>query len=90
MAMATYVITFEVDSSQKNSFRERLKEFGTYCPIHGNCWAIVTDKKPMEILDFLQDSLSGQDRVFIIRSGTESAWRNAYGDEYSKWLKEKL
>ncbi len=88
--MATYVITFEVDDSRKHSLKERLKKFKTYCPIHGNCWAVVSNKKPTEIIDFLSDSLSGQDRVFIIRSGTESAWRNAYGEEHSKWLKGKL
>ena len=88
--MATYVITFEVDDSRKDSLREKLREFGSYCPIHDNCWAVVSDKKPKEIIDFLSDSLSVPDRIFIIRSGTESAWRNSYGEKHSKWLKEKL
>ena len=88
--MDTYIVTFDVDDSRQELLRDRLKEFRSYCPIHGNCWAIISDKSPAEIRDFLVEALSDQDRVFVIRSGTYSAWRNAYSEKHSDWLKEKL
>ena len=88
--MNTYIVTFEVDDSRRELLRDRLKKFSSYCPIHGNCWAVLSDKPPAEIRDFLVEALSDEDRIFVIRSGTYSAWRNAYSEKHSDWLKEKL
>ena len=89
--MTTYVITFEVtDVSRKNDLKEKLKQYAAYCPIHDNCWAIISDQSPSQIRDFLDETLLASDRIFVIRSGTYAAWRNTYGEENSEWLKEKL
>ena len=89
--MTTYIVTFEVsDASKKNALKEKLKTYGTFCPIHDNCWAIVSDHTPTQILDFLGQVVSESDSIFVIRSGIYSAWRNAYGPKNSEWLKEKL
>lgn len=89
--MATYIITFEVtDTNRKNTLEEKLKEYDTYCAIHGNCWAIVSDQDVVEVRDYLWRFLTSSDRMFVIRSGTLAAWSNTYSDNHSKWLKEKL
>lgn len=89
--MTTYIVTFEVsDVSIKNDLKEKLKGYGTFCPIHDNCWAIVSDQSAVQIRDFLNEDLSVSDRVFVIRSGIEAAWTNPYSAEHSEWLKEKL
>ena len=89
--MTTYIVTFEVtDNLKKDQLKEKLKQYNTYCPIHDNCWAIVSDQTPTQILDFLGESLSESDRVFVIRSGIYSAWLNAYSPKNSEWLKERL
>ncbi len=89
--MTTYIVTFEVsDASRKGNLKEKLKQHNGYCPIHDNCWAIISDQTPAQIRDFLTEDLSSLDRIFIIRSGTYAAWINAYGPKNSEWLKERL
>ena len=91
--MTTYIITFEVnDINRKNGLENKLQQFVEYRAIHGNCWAIVTDKEPIDIYHYLSTELSAPDRIFIVRSGTAAAW-NSYGnqdDEMGEWLKERL
>ena len=89
--MTTYIVTFEVtDTARKSTLKERLKEYGGYCPIHDNCWAVLSAKTPTEIRDYLAEVLSESDRIFVIRSGTYSAWKNPYSTKHTEWLKEKL
>lgn len=89
--MTTYIVTFEVpDTSRKSALKESLKRYNTYCSIHDNCWAILSDQTPSQIRDSLAGALSESDRIFVIRSGTYAAWRNAYGPKNSEWLKERL
>lgn len=89
--MTTYIVTFEVkDVARRNIVKEKLKEFGNYCPIHDNGWAIRTEKKASEVRDIITSVMTKEDRIFVIRTGTEAAWRNAYGTEHSEWLKKYL
>ncbi len=89
--MTTYIVTFEVaDDLKKSDLKEKLKKYGTFCPIHDNCWVIVSDQTPVQIRDSLSSTLSGSDRIFVIRSGTHSAWINSYGTKHDEWLKERL
>ncbi len=89
--MTTYIIAFEVpDIDRKNALKEKLKQYKAYCPIHDNCWAVLSDLTPSQIRDFLDEALSESDRIFVIRSGTSAAWRNSYGEKNTEWLKERL
>lgn len=89
--MTCYIVSFEVQNeATRNKIRERLKTFGGYCPINNTCWAITTDKKASEVRDTIAEVLVSGDRLFVIRSGTEAAWRNAYGEKNSEWLKKNL
>ena len=89
--MTTYIVTFEVaDNLKKNQLEEKLKQYSRYCAINDNCWVIVSDQTPVQIRDFLSSVISESDRIFVIRSGTHSAWKNSYGKKYDNWLKDKL
>ena len=89
--MTTYIVTFEVnDDLKKNQIKEKLKQYSGYCPIHDNCWAVISDQSPAQILDFLNKDLSVSERIFVIRSGIAAAWTNPYGSKNSEWLKERL
>ena len=89
--MSTYIVAFEVeDINQKNALKESIKKYGTYCPINDNCWAIVSEDTPVNIRDNLSSNIGVSDNIFIVRSGTYSAWRNLYGDKHTQWLKEHL
>lgn len=89
--MTTYIVTFDVnDDTKKNQLKEKLKQYSGYCPIHENCWAVMSDQNAVQIRDFLSKDLSVSEPIFIIRSGTEAAWTNPYGTKNSEWLKERL
>jgi len=89
--MKTYVVTFESHSdASREKVAERLKTYGYYCPIHNYCWAIMTEKTAMEIVTYLKEVINSGERLFVVRSGTEGAWVNIYGEKNSEWLKKNL
>ena len=89
--MTTYIVTFDVDdTTRKDNLVAKLKEYGTYCPIHENCWAVISSQTAVEVRNFLAESLDASDRIFVIRSGVVAAWRNSSSDKHSEWLKDNL
>jgi len=89
--MNCYVVTFETHSDEsRERVRTQLKTYPHFCPIHKYCWAILTDKKAKDIRNDVAAKLDKGERLFVIRSGTEAAWRNTFGDKNSEWLKENL
>ena len=89
--MTTYIVAFDVnDINRMKILENKLGEYDGYCPIHDNCWAVVSSKSPTEIRNSLIEVLSESDSVFVVRSGTSAAWYNSYSEKHDKWLKEKL
>lgn len=89
--MSCFLVNFEVsDESTADAVRAKLKEYKIYCPMTKTCWAIVTQKKAAEVVDEIGPVLKSGDRIFVVRSGTEGAWRNSYGPKNSDWLKKHL
>ncbi|MYA57843.1 hypothetical protein F4X88_16300 [Candidatus Poribacteria bacterium] len=89
--MTTYIITFHVkDDDKKIALKHKLAAYKNYCPIHENCWAIISDETPAKIRDDLHQVIDDIDSIFVIRSGTYSAWLNSYGEKNNEWLKEYL
>ncbi len=89
--MTCYIVSFQVASTEtRNRLREELKTYPGYCPINNTCWAITTDKKASEVRDHLTTTLKRGDRIFVVRSGTEAAWRNAISEGHTAWLKKNL
>ena len=89
--MSCYIVTFQTKSEQSlNKVKVSLKSYGSYCPIDDSCWAIKTDKKASQIRDALMNLLETEERVFVVRSGTEAAWFNSYGQKHDEWLKANL
>lgn len=89
--MTCYVVTFEVSAATRGKITEQLKLFGGgYCPVHANCWAITTEMTAAQVRDQLMSVMTATDRVFVVRSGTEAAWRGTYGENNSTWLKNNL
>jgi hypothetical protein len=89
--MACYIVIFEIDDPDRlTAFKESLKLFPRYCPLTNQAWAIVTDKKETEVRDQLAASMLQNDRLYVFRSGTAGAWRNAYSEKHSEWLKTNL
>lgn len=86
-----YVVSFNPETDEiRNKVVGVLRTYTSYCPIHRYCWAVETEEKAVAIRDKIKAVLSPQSSVFVIRSGTEAAWFNSYGEKNNKWLKEKL
>ena len=89
--MTCYIVTFEVETKEtRDKLREALKKYRSFCPIHRYCWAIMTDEKASQVRSDLSLLLQPTDRLFVIRSGTEAAWFNSYGEKNDTWLKKNL
>lgn len=87
--MTCYIVTFEPgNATNLERITARLKTLGQYCPINKYCWAVLTEMNAKNLRDYIGNL--GGDRVFVIRSGTEAAWVNAYGNQNSEWLKKHL
>jgi len=88
--MACYIVTFEpIGANADQTIRDRLKTLTGYCPINSSCWGVLTEKTAVELRDFLSHGLPAS-RIFVVRSGTEAAWRNSYGEKNNEWLKKNL
>lgn len=89
--MACYIVIFELkDSSRVSAVTDNLKSFSSYCPLTPHAWAISTDQNAKDVREKLTASLGPGDQLFVLRSGTEGAWRNSYGEAYNQWLKKNL
>lgn len=88
--MTTYIVTFDVDDEKSiKKIEQALTNFGFYCPIHSNAWAICSNKSAIEVRDEVGLVIESG-RIFVIRSGTEAAWYNSYGEKNDEWLKKNL
>lgn len=67
---------------------EAIKSYGIWAKITESSWAIVTDSNAREIRDYLRLYIDSNDRLFVIKSGHNSAWRNVIAS--SEWLKKHL
>ena len=85
----TYIISY--DMSQGGDYDElykAIKEYGTWAHITESTWGIVTEEEATEIREYLSTYLPKGSRLFVIKSGTEAAWRNVICR--NEWLKRHL
>jgi hypothetical protein len=87
--MACYIVAFEPVGLAATTIRQRLQTLDSYCPIHSYCWAVLTTMNAVQLRDFLSEGIPTS-KIFVVRSGTEAAWINAYGEKNNEWLKKNL
>ncbi|OGO79787.1 MAG: hypothetical protein A2Y21_12005 [Clostridiales bacterium GWC2_40_7] len=89
--MSCYIVLFEVqEASRLSALTDALKSYSSYCPVTAHAWAVITETGAKEVRDKLLPLVGRKDQIFVIRSGTEGAWLNAYGPKHSEWLKKNL
>ena len=87
--MTCYVISYDlVKKRDYEGLYKAIKAYGTYAHITESTWAIVTTDEAKQIRDNLQKHIDSDDRIFIIKSGKEAAWRNVLCKD--KWLQDNL
>lgn len=88
--MPCYIISYDLRNPGRNydKLYEAIKAYGTWAHINESLWAVVTSQTAVQVRDNLLQHIDSNDRIFIIKSGTEAAWRNAICK--TEWLKENL
>ena len=87
--MACYIISYDLRRNRDyESLYEAIKTYSKWARVTESTWAVVTTKSAVEIRDHLSSVMDGDDRLFVIKSGTEAAWRNSICR--NEWLKENL
>ena len=84
-----FIITYELSSQTDiNVLHNAIKSYGTWAKINETTWAIITNNSAVTIRDHLSQYLNLQDRIFVVKSGIEAAWRNV--ECSNEWLKRNL
>jgi CRISPR/Cas system-associated endoribonuclease Cas2 len=88
--MPCYIISYDLRKPGRNydKLYEAIKAYGIWAHINESFWAVVTSQTAVQVRDNLLQHIDSNDRIFIIKSGTEAAWRNAICN--TEWLKENL
>jgi hypothetical protein len=87
--MACYIISYDlVRERDYTKLTTAIKAYGTWAHIHESVWAVVTATTAAQVRDNLIRFLDSDDRIFVVRSGTEAAWRGVLCT--TEWLQKNL
>ena len=66
--MSVYLITYDLNSpGQKHSkVLEKIKSYGTYCPLSESSYAIVTNSSAKAVYDAFEPLIDENDRLLVI------------------------
>jgi hypothetical protein len=86
----TYIISFDLGAGANiDRIVSLIKSYGTWAKITENSWAVVSvGENASQVRDKIIPYLGVGGRLFVIKSGYESAWLNP--NAKSEWLKKYL
>jgi len=87
--MATYIISYDlVNEGNYGELYNAIKSLGKWARVVESTWIVVSDKTCAEVRDYLLEFMDDDDRLFVITSSRESAWKNVRCS--NEWLKVNL
>jgi hypothetical protein len=88
--MTCYIISYDLRAPTRNyeQLYAAIKAYGKWAHINESVWAVVTDTNAVGVRDNLARYLDANDRLFVIKSGLEAAWKNSMCK--NEWLKGNL
>lgn len=87
--MKCYIITYDLRFAKNyESLIDKIKKYPRWAKITESTWAIVTSQSASDIRNHLRMYMDEDDRLFVIKSGIEAAWKNVMAS--NEWLKENL
>jgi hypothetical protein len=88
--MACYLISYDLRQPERDydDLIKAIKAYKTWAHITESLWAVVTTSSARNIRDNLFNHIDADDRLIVVRSGTEAAWRNPICRR--EWLKKHL
>ena len=85
----TYLISYDLaEGGDYEELYKAIKAYGTWAHITESLYAIATEQSASEIRENLSPVLIKGSKLFIVKSGTEAAWRNVICS--NEWLKKNL
>ena len=87
--MKCYIISYDLRKKRDyESLYRAIRSYSKWAQIAESTWAVVTTNSAVEIRDNLLRVMDNDDRLFVVKSGVEAAWRNSICK--NEWLKENL
>lgn len=88
--MATYCVTYDLRAPGRNyqALYDRLRQYPQWAKVTESNWILVTAWTAVQIRDDLSNYIDANDRLFVLKSGTEAAWKNSICD--NDWLRNNL
>lgn len=87
--MATHLVSYDLISGKNyDKLHTAIKSYGTWAHIHESLWAVVSSDSAVQVRDHLLRYIDHDDRLFVVRSDGEAAWRGVLCRD--AWLKENL
>jgi len=87
--MACYIISYDlIGKRDYEALYEAIKSYGAWAQITESTWAVVTTKTAVEVREHLSSIMDEDDRLFVVKSGVEAAWKNVICK--NQWLKDGL
>ncbi len=87
--MTCYIISYDLRKKRDyESLYDAIKSYNKWARITDSTWAVVTTKSAIDIRDHLSGVMDSDDRLFVVKSGVEAAWRNTQCR--NDWLKDNL
>lgn len=87
--MTCYIISYDLVKERKyEELYAAIESYGTWAKITESTWAIVTDNTAIQVRDKLIGTIDGDDKLIVIKSGVEAAWRNISCS--NEWLQKNL
>ncbi|UYH54770.1 hypothetical protein N6L26_12100 [Qipengyuania sp. SS22] len=88
--MAAYVVTYDLRAPGRNyqGLYDRLRQYPRWAKVTESNWVVVTEWTASQIRDDLSGYIDTNDRLFVIKSGVEAAWKNSICE--NEWLRNNL
>ena len=87
--MTTYIVTYDLRGRRDYApLYEEIKSTRNWAKITESTWAVVTEESAKNLRDRLRTVMDEDDRLFVVKSGVEGAWRNVICN--NEWLKKWL
>ena len=87
--MAAYVVSYDlVGDRDYSKLYSALKSYSAWGRVVESTWVIVSNASAVEVRDHLTSYMDSDDRILVVKSGTEAAWRNVICD--NDWLKNNI
>lgn len=84
--MKPYIVTFKSDNP--DPIINVIKSFSGWGRITETVWVINSYQNASAIRDALAKAANTADTIFVVKSGTEAAWRNTPAS--NDWLRKNL